>query len=68
MVTFKKIFDIPLLINLFICLIELKSIHQKHQIKEHKCKFKKDRITYSKCCLEQRMTLAKINLDIVSLS
>ena len=26
-------FDIPLLINLFIPLIELKNIHQKHQIK-----------------------------------
>ena len=28
-------FDIPLLINLFISLIELKNIDQKHHIKEH---------------------------------
>ena len=41
-------FDIPLLINLFIPLIELKNIHQKHQMKEHMCKFEIDKITYSK--------------------
>ena len=28
-------FDIPLLVNLFISLIELRNIHLKHQIKEH---------------------------------
>ena len=28
--------DIPLVINLFISLIELNNIHQKHQMKEHK--------------------------------
>ena len=36
-------FDIHLLINLFFSLIEL-----KHQIKEHTCKFKIDKTTYSK--------------------
>ena len=33
-------FDIPLLINLFISLIELKNIHEKHRTKEHTRKFK----------------------------
>ena len=40
--------DIALLINLFICWIEIKSIHWKHQIKERRCKFKIDEITYLK--------------------
>ena len=40
-------FGIPLLINLFVSLTELKDIHQNHQIKEHTCKFKRDKITYS---------------------
>ena len=55
-------FDIPLLINQFISLIELKKIHQKSQIKEYTCKFKIDKTTYSKRSLEQRMTLVKIRL------
>ena len=55
-------FDIPLLIKLFIPSIEIKHIHYKHQIKEHRCKFNIDKITYSKRSLEQRMTLAKLNL------
>ena len=37
---------IPLLINLFISLINL-DIHSKHQIKDHSCKFKIDKITQS---------------------
>ena len=41
-------FDIPLLINHFISLIELKNIHWKDQIKEQMCKFKTDKIAYSK--------------------
>ena len=35
-------------LNVFISLIELKNIHQKHPLKEHRCKFKIDKITYSK--------------------
>ena len=41
-------FDIPLHFNLFVSLIELKNIHSKHPLKEHKSKFKIDKITYSK--------------------
>ena len=41
-------FDIPLLINLFISLTELEIIHQKHQIKGHRCRFKIDKRTYPK--------------------
>ena len=46
-VLFRSIFDIPSLINLFIFLIELKNIHSKHQIKEHRCKFKINKEVYS---------------------
>ena len=66
-VTLKQIFDIPshksLLIsfcNVFISLTELKKTHQKHPLKERKCKFEIDKITYSK--LEQRITLLNISL------
>ena len=52
-------FEITLLINLFISLIKLKNIHEKYQIKEYTCKFEIDKIIYSKCSLEQHMTLAK---------
>ena len=55
MVTFKQIFDIPLLnnisisfLNLFISLIKLKNIYWKHPLKGHRCKFKIDKKTYSK--------------------
>ena len=45
-------FNIPLLIKLFISLIELKNIRKKKKKrkrkKELKCKFKIDQITYSK--------------------
>ena len=41
-------FDIPLRINLFHPLIELNNAHWKHQTKEHMCKCKIDKITYSK--------------------
>ena len=34
--------------NLFISLIELKSIHLKYPLKENRCKFKVDKTTYSK--------------------
>ena len=44
--------QIPLLINLFISLIELEH-PLKHQIKEQTCHFKIDKITYSKRSLEQ---------------
>ena len=47
----KRIY-VPLLINLFISLIKL-DIHLKHQIQEHTCKVKIDKITYSKRSLEQ---------------
>ena len=40
-------FDIPLLINLFILLIGLEH-PLKHQIRQDTCKFKTDKITYSK--------------------
>ena len=50
-VTFKLVFDIPLLNNLFayflnlsISLIELINTHQKLSLKEHKCTFKIDKI------------------------
>ena len=62
-------FDIPLLINLFIPLIELKNIHQKHQIKEKMSKIytgvnlKQIKQPNQSCSLEQRMTLAKISLS-----
>ena len=46
-------FEITLLINLFISLIKLKNIHEKYQIKEYTCKFEIDKIIYSKCSLEQ---------------
>ena len=46
LVTLKKIFDIPLLNKVFVSLIELKNILQKHPIKERGCKFKIDQITY----------------------
>ena len=39
--------------DILISLIELKHIHQKYQIKVHTCKFKMDKITNSKRCLEQ---------------
>ena len=47
-------FNIPLVINVFISLIELKNIHEKHQIKGHTCKYKTDKATYSK--LQSRTT------------
>ena len=54
-VTFKYIFDILVcnnlfisFSNLFIYLLELKNIHEKHTFKEHMCKFKIDKITYWK--------------------
>ena len=44
-VTFKLMFDIFLLINLFNW---TKEHILKHQIKKHRCKFEKNKITYSK--------------------
>ena len=53
---------IPLLINLFISLSELKIFTKKSQIKVDTCKFKEDKTTYSKRSLEQWMTLEKISI------
>ena len=53
---------IPLLINLFISLSELKIFTKKSQIKVDTCKFKVDKTTYSKRSLEQWMTLEKISI------
>ena len=52
--------DIPLLINLFISLIELKNI--QHQIKKHTWQFVIDKTTSQSRKQEQRMALAKISL------
>ena len=41
-------FDIPLLNNLFISLIELKNVHWKHPLKERKWMFEIDEMTFSK--------------------
>ena len=49
--------DIPLLINPLILLNELKSIYQKHEIKDKRCKSKIAKIFDNKI-----MTLAKISL------
>ena len=43
---------VPLLINLFISLTE-REHPLKTSKKEHTCKFKIDKITYTKLCLEQ---------------
>ena len=53
--------DIPLLINLFISLIELEQ-QLKYEIKERTSKFKIDKITTQSLSLEQHMTLAKTSL------
>ena len=58
-------FGIPLLVNLFISLIELKNIHQKHQIIEHTCKFKIDKAAYSKLYSRTTMTLARASLSCI---
>ena len=50
---------IPLLINLFISLSELKIFTKKSQIKVDTCKFKVDQTTYSKRSLEQWMDNGK---------
>ena len=42
------VFDIPLLVNLFISFIEYKVISIEHPWKEYRCKFKIDKLTYSK--------------------
>ena len=49
---FSIVKDIPLLINLFIFLIELEH-PLKHQIQEHICKFEIDEITFWSRSLEQ---------------
>ena len=65
-------FDISLLnnlfisfLNLFISLIELKNLHKKHLLQEHRGKLKIDKITYSKRSLEQRITIVKISLHCI---
>ena len=69
-ISFLKL-SIPLLNNLFvffvnryISLIEVKNIHSKHPLIEHRCKFEIDEITYPKRSLEQKMTLARISLNV----
>ena len=62
-VTFELLFDIPLLINLFIPLIELKNIHSKHEIKENSCKFKIDKSTYSKHKSRAMYDVSNLSLD-----
>ena len=64
-------FDIPLLDNLFIyfnslviSLIELKNIHQKHKLKEHRRTFKIDKITCSKPAQSHRVEQRNDNLII----
>ena len=53
------------LINLFISLIKLKRTSIKHPIKEHRCKFKINELTYSKFCLEQRITLRSFSVSLI---
>ena len=69
-ISFLKL-SIPLLNNLFvffvnryISLIEVKNIHSKHPLIEHRCKFEIDEITYPSRSLEQKMTLARIRLNV----
>ena len=62
LLTLSRQMPTGLFINLFIPLIELKNIHEKHQVKEHTCKCKLDEITSQSPSLEQHMTLAKIRL------
>ena len=38
---------------------------KEHTLKEHRCKFKIDKITYSNRSLEQPMTLAETNLQCI---
>ena len=64
-VTCKWIFDIPLLINLFISLIKLKNIHYKQILKEYQCTCKIDKLTHSKRSVEQHITLPKISLQCI---
>ena len=54
-------FDISLLVKLFISLTELGDPVKTS--KEHTCRFKIDKIIYSKRSLEQRATLANISLQ-----
>ena len=51
--------------NLFISLIELINIHENHLLKEHRCKFKRDKITYLKRSVKERITLPKISLQCI---
>ena len=53
------------LYNLFISLIKLKNIYQKHTKKEQNYKFKIDKITYSKSPSRKRITLPKISLHCI---
>ena len=59
-------FDISLLIKLFISLIELGDPVKTS--KEHTCRFKIDKTIYSKRSLEQRATLANISLQRILLN
>ena len=57
-VTFKQVFDIPLLNNLFISFLNLFiSSIEENLLKEHRCKFKIDKPTQSDR-VEQRIALA----------
>ena len=60
--------NIPLINNLFIfflnllvSLIEFK----EHPLKEHRCKFKTDKIAYSNRSLEQRIPIIKVSLHCI---
>ena len=52
----------PLLINLSISLIEIKRTSIKHLLKEHRCNFEIDEVTFSNRNLEERITLPQMNL------
>ena len=49
-------------------LIELKNIHLKNPIKEHRCKYKTDKITYSKSYARTAYDVAKNEDFSVSLN
>ena len=58
---FRNMYPCHRRFSLLISLIELK----KHTLKEHRCKFKTDNITYLKSIVEQRTTLPKISLQCI---
>ena len=55
------------LFNLLFSLTELKRTFIKHPLKEHSCKFKIEKLTYSKYIVEQRIALPKMGLQLLQL-